>query len=452
MLELDIVEEITRLIYLIVEMIYFSKILDLIFEKKYENKNNYIVLVILYLLKVGSLSISPKYYEFVDIIIKLFFIFYIKVYYNTTFYQSISSYLIYYIAYKSVFVSLMYPSCYLVTGKFSVEYEEYTNKIGLYWNVSYVILNVFLFYIIKNTYIKLMKIKQEKRTIICIVVCIAVNIIIALVNYMPIITWYINKNISILKLINAFNVNSAGELCIISSIILGSVMIQVAQDSREKANNKILKEKLDMQYNYYLSIQESQMKVKRLYHDINNHMICIENMHGEKKEVNKYIDSIKEQISDCHNSFNTGNMILDIILNEKNSICHKNDISFLCDLDFSKCNFIEMIDVCCIFSNILDNSIEACNKINSHSIPKTIKIRGTVAKQYYIVKCENTKINKVKMKNNKFFTSKKDDFVHGLGIENIKSSLKKYDGEIRIEDLENKFIVKIYFPLKSRES
>lgn len=152
------------------------------------------------------------------------------------------------------------------------------------------------------------------------------------------------------------------------------------------------------------------------------------------KELNKF--------KEIHN---TGNMILDIILNEKQNICNENNIDLTCDVNFSKCNFIEMTDVCSIFSNILDNAIEACNK--TYMDKKYIKIRGTLVKSYYVIRCENSKTNKLEIKNSKIITSKKDKFIHGIGLKSVKSSIKKYNGDLEIEDFKNKFLLQIYIPI-----
>ncbi|HBY3419415.1 TPA: GHKL domain-containing protein, partial [Clostridioides difficile] len=55
---------------------------------------------------------------------------------------------------------------------------------------------------------------------------------------------------------------------------------------------------------------------------------------------------------------------------------------------------------------------------------------------------------KVIIKNNKIFTSKKDKFLHGIGIESIKSSIRKYNGELKIKDSEYKFIVTAHIPIE----
>lgn len=96
------------------------------------------------------------------------------------------------------------------------------------------------------------------------------------------------------------------------------------------------------------------------------------------------------------------------------------------------------------FSNILDNAIEACKKIEDN---RYINIRGTIVKSYYIIKCENSKNNEIKIKNKKILTNKKDKFLHGIGLTSMKSSLNKYNGDLKFIDEENKFIINIYIPL-----
>ncbi|MCR8744683.1 GHKL domain-containing protein [Romboutsia lituseburensis] len=170
---------------------------------------------------------------------------------------------------------------------------------------------------------------------------------------------------------------------IFCNIFLIFIINNIIKKMKDESEMKSLNDKLDMQYNHYLSIQESQMKVRKLYHDINNHMACIKELQNE--DVNEYIDSINEELKEYKNTFTTNNMILDIILNEKNSVCKKNNIELTCDINFSKYSFIEMIDISSIFSNIIDNAIEACKKVEDN---RYISIRGTVVKSYYVIKCK----------------------------------------------------------------
>ncbi|MCC0663123.1 ATP-binding protein [Clostridioides sp. ZZV15-6597] len=234
---------------------------------------------------------------------------------------------------------------------------------------------------------------------------------------------------------------------LLSNISLVSIIGRIIKDNNLRIEHEITEEKMNIQYKYYLNLQEYQLKTRKLYHDMSNHIICIQNIYGKNELADKYIKDINKQIKECNTIFNTQSMILDVILSEKKSICDMNDIDFLVDINFLECNFIEMADVCSIFSNMIDNAIEACNKIYDTNIQKKIKLRGTIVNRLFVIKCENTKINEIILKNNKIITDKKDSFLHGIGINSIKSSVEKYNGNVEIYSEKNKFIITIYIPL-----
>lgn len=447
MLSINLLGDILRSTSIIVKFLVFIKILDLLFKRKENNKFLYVSFILLIMIEMLPHKIILNYYDFINNLLMLCWILFAKKYYKISYFQGISTYIIYDIVYYIISDNILSIVYFCVTKNLitrSTTSTQNVDLIVLYSHIIELFINLIFIYIVK----KIIKLDTEKRNIIYMIVCISANLLIALINYIPNIV----REVKLYSELSRFNYISAPKLSMVSSVLLTIVMIQIIRDNKIKAGNKIIKEKLDMQYNYYLNIQESQNKVKKLYHDINNHMACIKSLYNEKEDVDKYIDSINKEMYDFQNAFNTENMILDIILNEKKVLCEKNDIDLFCNINFSKCKFIEMADVCAIFSNILDNAIEACNSIEDDTIHKNINIRGTLVKSYYVIKCENSKINKVKIKNNKIFTSKKDKYLHGIGLESVKSSLKKYDGEFKIEDLENKFIIKIYIPLQKHDS
>ncbi len=289
--------------------------------------------------------------------------------------------------------------------------------------------------------IKVIKLKIEinKRDCIYITIPILANII-SIITIFSLI--FKDKKTDSLESILIFIVSF---ILILSNISLVSIIIRIIKDNKLKLENKIIKEKIDMQYKYYLNLKESQSKTRKLYHDMNNHMMCIQSIYGKNNIADNYIDNIKKKLKDCDSIFNTKNVILDIILNEKKLVCDTKNIEFIADINFSKCNFIDMPDICSIFSNMIDNSIEACNKIDGEN--RRIKLRGTVINTFFVIKCENTKINNIVLKNDKLMTDKIDSFLHGIGISSIKSSVEKYNGNIEIDSTENKFRITIFIPL-----
>lgn len=235
-------------------------------------------------------------------------------------------------------------------------------------------------------------------------------------------------------------------ILILSNISLIKIIRGIIKSNNIKIENKLIKEKMKMQYNNYITMQESQIKVRKLYHDMNNHIICIKKLYENSDEANNYIENLQSELNCWKSEISTENMILDIVINAKRNICNINNIDFHVDINFSKCSFIDMIDICTIFSNMIDNAIEACIKLDNEN-NRFIRIKGNMVNKIFVVKCENSKINQIKLRANKIITDKSDSFSHGLGIKSIKSSVQKYDGEVSIDFSDNKFIIQIYIPL-----
>lgn len=184
-----------------------------------------------------------------------------------------------------------------------------------------------------------------------------------------------------------------------------------------------------------------------------NHMICIRNL-CEDRNIDKaleYIDSMTINITNYNKfnqDFNTGNMILDSILRVKKSICIEKNIDFIVDMDFSKSDFMDMVDICTIFSNLIDNAMEACEKINNHDISKKIILKSKYINGFCIILIENTKINEVKQRKNLFLTSKNNSYMHGIGLSNIKKVVRNYFGQVIVNHSKHTFTIKIMIPIK----
>lgn len=306
---------------------------------------------------------------------------------------------------------------------------------------------------------KIQKLYNYNKYLLYISLTITVNIfILVLLNVLisasnDLYRIVINNNIEYNNILYMSKISSFIEYVFpyilgITNIILIFIVANSIKSEKEKVKLDLVNEKLDMQYKYYLMVKESQEKMKQVYHDMNNHMENIRSLKNSSEDVNEYINNIEDEVKNNKNIYNTGNALLDIILYEKSKDCIKNNIDFNVGIDFSKCEFIDMIDISSIFSNLIDNAIEACNKIDDNNIEKYITIKGIFIKSYYVVRCENSKTNKVIIKNNKILTSKKNKFLHGIGLDSIKSSIKKYNGELKIKNSEFKFITSIHIPFE----
>ena len=97
---------------------------------------------------------------------------------------------------------------------------------------------------------------------------------------------------------------------------------------------------------------------------------------------------------------------------------------------------------CTIISNLLNNAIEACEKIQEDKRIIEFKIAGYNS-QIFISVRNSYDMESIINQKQKFITTKEDKLNHGIGLENVSRTVKKYDGDMRISQENERFIVTI---------
>lgn len=107
------------------------------------------------------------------------------------------------------------------------------------------------------------------------------------------------------------------------------------------------------------------------------------------------------------------------------------------DISLKGIEFLEPIDISTIFGNLLDNAIEAC-RLAEDLEKKKINISVKWKNELLVIHITNSRMNG----GNK--NSKKK--IYGYGLPNVCNAVKKYGGEISVQEKENEFIVDIIIP------
>lgn len=434
MLDRKVFWDVLIVISSIIELWVCKKIFDYTSEKKYNNIriNSIMALIIILMLFLLKVNIHPNIR--ISIAVILTFVFYITNY-NT----SISI---------AIMITLIYWMTLLGSDALSMSISIWISSLDsmdmLLVNSSYrlqsIVLGKSILILILGLY-RLIKFEIElhKKDILYLGIPIVANIVSFFVIFKYVF------QLSELKLINIKEVLYISILLFLSNLSIILVIRKIRKDSKLLAQKDMVQNNLKMQYKYYMNIKKNQDKIRQLHHDMKNHIICMRKLNQNGYDNESYIESIDKNIKSYENTFYTGNVLLDIILGEKKQICDNKNIKFLSSINFTKCDFIDSEDICSIFSNILDNAIEACTKINGNN--KFISAEGKIVEKFFILKVENSKVNKINIKNNNFVTDKNNKFSHGLGISNIKNSVEKYNGETVINYTDDKFTIKILIPL-----
>ena len=229
--------------------------------------------------------------------------------------------------------------------------------------------------------------------------------------------------------------------CIVLADLYLLYFIKMANEKSFYENEvKILEQQASLQYEYYLTQTEKYNATIQILHDVNKHIKAIEELYlsNQGKMATEYTKKINDTLKPLIPVRYTGNPILDILLTDKYAIMKEKDIVFSVKIDNVDLKYIESIDVTTIFGNLLDNSIEAAEKVNGSRI---ILIKISSYHQMISVTIENSS-NCVKWKNGMPVSDKGKD--RGIGILNVRRSIEKYDGDIKFKWEDNKFIVQLF--------
>lgn len=157
--------------------------------------------------------------------------------------------------------------------------------------------------------------------------------------------------------------------------------------------------------------------------------------------ADEMIDSLSSKLSIA----STGNSALDVVLNETNKICMENKIRASYMADGSLISFIDEEDIYSLFSNLLDNAIEAVSKCPIEKRTMGIRIENKLD-QYVSITVYNYCIDSEFVFSNGLpKTTKKHEDIHGFGLKSVKRICEKYDGTLDICPENNFFNVNILF-------
>ena len=107
---------------------------------------------------------------------------------------------------------------------------------------------------------------------------------------------------------------------------------------------------------------------------------------------------------------------------------------------------VTSLELCTIFSNALDNAIEAVSKIPD-PVQRKVFLQARTKKGYFSLRIANSKENRIISAHGKMESDKKEA-GHGYGLENIREIAKRYEGNMEVEYTEKEFVLFLYLRLE----
>ena len=225
------------------------------------------------------------------------------------------------------------------------------------------------------------------------------------------------------------------------SVILTVLILKNKYDRRlSDFQDSVLKKQRDEVQNIYQTMRAWR-------HDYHNHMQSIKAMleMGKKEELSEYLDTLEKDLDSIDIAIRTGNVGLDAILSSKVSIARKNNIEVNCTAKVPADLKISDVHLCAIVGNLMDNAIEACEKIAAGTAPKFIRVYIGLFKSQLYISVTNSTCEKHRKRLSELVTSKLGE--HGFGLRRIDKLAEKYDGYVNRKNEPGIFATEVMLPL-----
>ena len=215
------------------------------------------------------------------------------------------------------------------------------------------------------------------------------------------------------------------------------------QGKQQKKRSEYLRKQMNVQQQTYIQQYENIRKVRKTQHDMKHRLVVIEQLLIEKdyeraqsytKEFLAELDAVKE--------FKYGDNTLSTLLLIKEETARERGVQMEINAEAINTTRVSEMDLTMIVGNLLDNAIEAAEKVEDH--PEVYVIIKTKSVLYISVKnrVKDTDIIKTGKPD---YTTKENTLLHGFGIACIRELVDRNGGRLDMEASDGWFRTEIFF-------
>ena len=270
----------------------------------------------------------------------------------------------------------------------------------------------------------------------------------------PLATFYIIHNTYLITS------SGADHLFFTVTTILMLIINYITFDIYDRLGNHAEMEKRNLAYEQQIVLcnrqamerEEAYQNTRRIRHDLNSYLVDLKAaiQYGKLDEASSKIDDILDNNKIYKNEISrTGNLVIDSLINYKFSLAQKEGIDMKCYVFVPERLPFDGADLCIILGNLLDNAMEAVGCFPTGH--RYMSVSVTLVKGSLSIMVENPYQGEVMEDSaSHIVTSKQDKKNHGIGLDSVQRTVKKYNGELLL-DYENglfKATVLLYPPEK----
>ena len=205
------------------------------------------------------------------------------------------------------------------------------------------------------------------------------------------------------------------------------------QEKKRSVELETLVNRQAFEAEYHKEMEALYSDLRLWKHEYNNNLIAIRGYldEADTKGALEYINSIQKLPLTDKTTLQTNSPALNSVVSTKLAMAQSQGIDVSIKAFFPKeITNVTDSDLCSICGNLLDNAIEACNRMSAESdTVKFISFNMRLLGKNLLVTVKNSYNGKIKRDGDRFLTMKKKDFS-GLGLVHIDRIVDLYEGTV----------------------
>lgn len=223
----------------------------------------------------------------------------------------------------------------------------------------------------------------------------------------------------------------------------------------QKYETEMLKTQVQVYANQLKIILQGEERIKALRHDMKHHLnelMLLANKYNAA-EIQGYIGQMGEFIQSPNEMIASGNMEIDSVLNYMLQRARETLKTVIVKVKLPE-EIKHSFDVNVLLGNLLENAIEAARRTDK----KYLKVNITLKKGVLKIMIENSFdpsniiLEEQQGKSKALLTTKPIKEQHGIGLKNVKKIVEKYNGTMKVSQLEDIFCVNLILYMSGMEN
>ena len=238
--------------------------------------------------------------------------------------------------------------------------------------------------------------------------------------------------------------------CVLSGLSLFAAGVYVFGMDRIYVEQKRA-EQYRVQAAVYQTLEEQYTQAKRLRHDLKNHVLAMRGLWEDQawEKLGEYLKRMENSAQLGMSEEATGNRAVDALLCQKRQLAEEKSIAWECDVRIPKRCHTNEFDLCILFGNILDNAVEACERLQRQEyepgLQPFISVQAGAVKSCFLLEVRNSMNESEKQKGKN--TEKGNTQAHGIGLLNVSDVVRKYNGLMKTEIRNGVYDISVLLPL-----